>query len=40
MVMLLNMATGGGMLDNRQIRSFPFLRNPNAVSSGTPVPYR
>jgi hypothetical protein len=37
LVMLLNMATGGGMLENRQIRPFPFLRNPNAVSCGAPV---
>jgi hypothetical protein len=28
-VMLLNMATGGGMFDNRHIRPFPFLRNPD-----------
>jgi hypothetical protein len=29
-VMLLNMATGGGMLDNLHVRPFPFLRNPDA----------
>jgi len=31
-VMLLNMATGGGMLNNRQIRPFPFLRDPNSAA--------
>jgi len=31
LVMLLNMATGGGMIDDRHIRPFPFLRNPDAV---------
>jgi hypothetical protein len=30
-VMLLNMATGGGMLDNRHIRPFPFLQSPDDV---------
>jgi len=30
-VMLLNMATGGGMLDGRHIRPFPFMRGPDAV---------
>ena len=30
-VMLLNMATGGGMLDNRHIRPFPFLRRPDGI---------
>jgi hypothetical protein len=30
-VMLLNMATGGGMLDNRHIRPFPFLRSPDGI---------
>jgi hypothetical protein len=30
--MLLNMATGGGMLDGRQIRPFPFMRSPDAAS--------
>jgi len=28
-VMLLNMASGGGLMGNLQIRPFPFLRNPN-----------
>jgi len=28
-VMLLNMATGGAMLDDRHIRPFPLLRNPD-----------
>ncbi len=36
-VMLLNMATGGGMLDGRHIRPFPFMRNPDAVTSVAPV---
>jgi hypothetical protein len=31
---------GRGMLYNRQIRPFPFLRNPNAVFSGAPVIHR
>jgi hypothetical protein len=30
-VMLLNMATGGSMLDNRHIRPFPLLRNPDGA---------
>jgi hypothetical protein len=29
LVMLLNMASGGGMLDGRHIRTFPFMRNPD-----------
>jgi hypothetical protein len=33
-VMLLNMASGGGMLDNVHIRPFPFLRSPDAAQSG------
>ena len=33
-VMLLNMASGGGMLDNLHIRPFPFLRSPDAAQSG------
>ena len=37
LVMLLNMATGGGMLDNRHIRPFPFFRSPDAVVVGTPT---
>jgi len=36
-VMLLNMASGGGMLDESHVRPFPFLRGPNAVSSGAPA---
>jgi hypothetical protein len=36
-VMLLNMAAGGGMLDESHVRPFPFLRGPNAVSSGAPA---
>ena len=31
LVMLLNMASGGGMLDDRHIRPFPFMRSPDAV---------
>jgi hypothetical protein len=31
LVMLLNMATGGGMMDDRHIRPFPFMRNPDAL---------
>jgi hypothetical protein len=34
-VMLLNMASGGGMLDNRHIRPFPFLRSPDAAQAGS-----
>jgi hypothetical protein len=30
-VMLLNMATGGGMLDGRHILPFPFMHNPDEV---------
>ena len=37
LVMLLNMASGGGMLDGRHIRPFPFMRSPDAVSSVAPV---
>jgi hypothetical protein len=40
LLMLLNMASGGGMLDNRTIRPFPFLRNPDAAVVSTAVPYR
>jgi hypothetical protein len=36
-VMLLNLASGGGMLDNRQIRPFPFLRATDAAQAGCPV---
>jgi hypothetical protein len=32
-VMLLNMATGGGMFDNRHIRPFPFMRSPDTSSA-------
>jgi hypothetical protein len=35
-LMLLNMASGGGMLDNRTIRPFPFLRNPDAAVTSAP----
>jgi hypothetical protein len=31
LVMLLNMASGGGMMDGRHIRPFPFMRNPDAA---------
>jgi hypothetical protein len=31
LVMLLNMASGGGMMDYRNIRPFPFMRNPDAA---------
>jgi hypothetical protein len=37
MVMLLNMATGGGMLENRHIRPFPFMSSPDAVTADAPV---
>ena len=37
LVMLLNMVSGGGMLDNRHIRPFPFMRSPDAVIAGAPV---
>lgn len=36
-VMLLNMATGGGMLDQRHIRPFPFTRNPDAAALSAPI---
>ncbi len=36
LVMLLNMASGGGMLDDRHIRPFPFLRNPDAAALSAP----
>jgi hypothetical protein len=39
LVMMLNMATGGGMMDQRHIRPFPFMRSPDAVSSVAPVAY-
>jgi hypothetical protein len=32
-VMLLNMATGGGLMDNLHIRPFPFLRSPDATTT-------
>ncbi len=32
-VMLLNMASGGGMLDSRHIRPFPFLRSTDAAQT-------
>jgi hypothetical protein len=35
--MLLNMASGGAMMDDRQIRPFPFMHNPDVVSSSAPV---
>jgi len=31
LVMFLNMATGGGLMDNLHIRPFPFLRSPDAA---------
>ena len=37
LVMLLNMATGGGMLDVRHIRPFPFISNPDAAAASAPV---
>jgi hypothetical protein len=37
LMMLLNMATGGGMLDNLHIRPFPFMRSPDALPSGAPT---
>jgi hypothetical protein len=37
LVMLLNMATGGGMLENRHIRPFPFMSSPDAVTADAPV---
>jgi hypothetical protein len=38
LVMLLNMATGGGMLDGRHIRPFPFMRSPDAGVTSTAAP--
>lgn len=38
LVMLLNMASGGGMLDYRHIRPFPFMRSPDPLGDST-VPY-
>jgi len=40
LVMLLNMASGGGMLDDRHIRPFPFMRSPDAVVTSAAIPYR
>jgi hypothetical protein len=31
LVMMLNMATGGGMMDGRHIRPFPFIRSPDGA---------
>jgi hypothetical protein len=31
LVMLLNMASGGGMLDDSHMRPFPFMHSPDAV---------
>ncbi len=39
LVMLLNMASGGGMLDDRHIRPFPFMRSPDAVVSSSAVSF-
>jgi len=33
LAMLLNMASGGGMLDNRHVRPFPFLHGPGAAAA-------
>jgi hypothetical protein len=38
LVMLLNMASGGGMLDDRHIRPFPFMRSPDAAVASAAVP--
>ena len=35
LVMMLNMATGGGMMDQRHIRPFPFMRSQNAAAITT-----
>jgi hypothetical protein len=35
LVMMLNMATGGGMMDNRHIRPFPFMRSQDVVTPMT-----
>jgi hypothetical protein len=32
-VILINMATGGGLLDQRHIRPWPFMRNPDAQTT-------
>jgi hypothetical protein len=40
LVMLLNMASGGGMLDDRHIRPFPFMRSPDAAVASAAVPLR
>jgi hypothetical protein len=37
-VMLLNMASGGGMLDFKHVRPFPFLRNPDSVEETSHFP--
>jgi len=37
LVMLLNMATSGVMLDNRWNRSFPFMRSPDVAVAGPAV---
>ncbi len=36
-VMLLNMASGGGLMGNLHIRPFPFLRNPEAPVEDTQI---
>lgn len=36
-VMLLNMATGGGLMDGLHIRPFPFMRNPDVAVAGTRI---
>lgn len=33
-VMLLNISSGGGMLDMRHVRPFPFMRDPEAATGG------
>jgi hypothetical protein len=40
LVMLLNMATGGGLMGGLHIRPFPFMRSPDAVVVGAPTPGR
>ncbi|HEV2645491.1 MAG TPA: hypothetical protein VGU46_03910 [Acidobacteriaceae bacterium] len=37
LVMLLNMATGNGLMDDVHIRPFPFMRNPNKPSAPSTI---
>jgi len=39
LVMMLSMASGGGLMDNREIRPFPFVQRPYETVPGVPTPH-